>query len=59
MLVPQLPNCSLDFVADRFIDSRRMRILIVVDECSCECLALIPDTSISAIRVAPENSIGC
>jgi putative transposase len=56
MLVPQLPNerWSLDFVADQFIDGRRMRILIVVDECTRECLALIPDTSISGIRVARE-----
>jgi putative transposase len=56
MLVPQLPNerWSLDFVADRFIDGRRMRILIVVDDCTRECLALIPDTSISGIRVARE-----
>ena len=56
MLVPQLPNerWSLDFVADQFIDGRRMRILIVVDDCSRECLALIPDTSISGIRVARE-----
>ena len=56
MLVPQLPNerWSLDFVADQFIDGRRMRILIVVDDCTRECLALIPDTSISGIRVARE-----
>ena len=33
MLVPQWPNdrWSLDFVADQFIDGRRMRILAVVD----------------------------
>jgi putative transposase len=56
MLVPQQPNerWSLDFVADQFIDGRRMRILVVVDDCSRECLALIPDTSISGIRVARE-----
>ena len=56
MLVPQLPNerWSLDFVADQFIDGRRMRMLIVVDDCTRECLALIPDTSISGIRVARE-----
>lgn len=28
------------FVADQFIDGRRMRILIVVDNCTRECLAL-------------------
>jgi putative transposase len=58
MLAPQLPNerWSLDFVADQFIDGRSMRILVVVDDCSRECLALIPDTSISGIRVARELS---
>jgi len=56
MLIPQWPNdrWSLDFVADQFIDGRRMRILIVVDDCTRECLALIPDTSISGTRVARE-----
>jgi putative transposase len=56
MLVPQLPNerWSLDFVADQFNDGRRMRILVVVDDCSRECLALVPDTSISGVRVARE-----
>jgi putative transposase len=56
MLVPQWPNdrWSLDFVADQFIDGRRLRILVVVDDCTRECLALIPDTSISGIRVARE-----
>jgi putative transposase len=56
MLVPRWPNdrWSLDFVADQFIDGRRMRILVVVDDCTRECLALIPDTSISGIRVARE-----
>jgi putative transposase len=56
MVVPQLPNdrWSLDFVADQFIDGRRLRILIVVDDCTRECLALIADTSISGIRVARE-----
>ena len=58
MLVPQWPNdrWSLDFVADQFIDGRRMRILAVVDDCTRECLALVPDTSISGIRVAREPS---
>ncbi len=45
---------SLDFVADQFIDGRRMRILFVVDDCTRECLALVADTSISGIRVARE-----
>src|SRR6516225_7247185 len=56
MLVPQWPNdrWSIDFAADQFIDGRRLRILIVVDDCTRECLALIADTSISGIRVARE-----
>ena len=55
MLVPQWPNdrWSLDFVSDQFIDGR-MRILVVVDDCTRECLALVPDTSISGTRVARE-----
>jgi putative transposase len=31
-----------------------MRILVVVDDCTRECLALVADTSISGIRVARE-----
>jgi putative transposase len=56
MLVPQWPNdrWSVDFVADQFIDGRRLRIFVVVDDCTRECLALIADTSISGIRVARE-----
>ena len=57
MLVPQLPNerWSLDFVADQFIDGRRLRILVVVDDCSRECLALVPDTSISGYAGRPRT----
>ena len=56
MLVPQWPNdrWSLDFVSDQLIDGRRLRILVVVDDCTRECLALVPDTSISGNRVARE-----
>jgi putative transposase len=56
MVVPQLANdrWSLDFVSDQFVDGRRLRILVVVDDCTRECLALIPDTSISGTRVARE-----
>ena len=35
-------------------DGRRFRILAVVDDCTRECLALVPDTSISGIRVTRE-----
>ena len=56
LAVPQWPNerWSLDFVADQFIDGRRLRILVVVDDCTRECLALVADSSLSGIRVARE-----
>lgn len=56
MKAPDRPNAcwSLDFVHDQLIDGRRFRILGVVDECTRECLALVPDSSISGVRVARE-----
>jgi transposase InsO family protein len=45
---------SLDFVHDQFACGRRFRILNVVDDVTRECLAAIPDTSISGQRVARE-----
>lgn len=56
MAIPDGPNqrWSLDFVADALIDSRRFRILGVVDDFSRECLALVVDTSLSGVRVARE-----
>jgi putative transposase len=45
---------SLDFVHDQFALGRRFRILNVVDDVTRECLAAIPDTSISGRRVARE-----
>jgi transposase InsO family protein len=44
----------LDFVHGRFAHGRRFRILHVVDDVTLECLAAIPDTSISGRRVARE-----
>ncbi len=54
--VPQEPNqrWSLDFVSDTLDDGRRFRILVVVDDCTRECLALVVDTSLSGRRVARE-----
>ena len=43
---------SLDFVHDQFANGRRFRVLNVVDDVTRECLAAIPDTSISGLRVA-------
>jgi putative transposase len=45
---------SLDFVHDQFAQGRRFRILNIVDDVTRECLAAIPDTSISGKRVARE-----
>jgi transposase InsO family protein len=47
---------SLDFVHDQFACGRRFRILNIVDDVTRECLAAIPDTSISGRRVARELS---
>jgi putative transposase len=56
MTLPQGPNqrWSLDFVADQLADGRRFRILVVVDDFSRECLALVADSSLSGLRVARE-----
>lgn len=53
---PLLPNerWSLDFLSDQFLDGRRFRILVVVDDCTRECLAFVADTSLSGLRVARE-----
>jgi len=52
------PNArwSLDFVHDQFACGRRFRILNIVDDVTRECLAAIPDTSISGQRAARELS---
>ena len=56
ILVEAKPNArwSLDFVHDQFACGRRFRILNIVDDVTRECLAAIPDTSISGRRVARE-----
>jgi putative transposase len=56
MTLPQGPNqrWSLDFVSDVLADGRRFRMLVVVDDFTRECLALVVDTSISGRRVARE-----
>ncbi len=56
MVVPDGPNqrWSLDFVSDAFTDSRRFRLLAVVDEHRSECLALVADESLSGARFARE-----
>ncbi|EFI52694.1 Integrase catalytic region [Afipia sp. 1NLS2] len=56
ILVEPTPNArwSVDFVHDQFACGRRFRILNIVDDVTRECLAAIPDTSISGRRVARE-----
>ena len=56
ILVEATPNArwSVDFVHDQFACGRRFRILNIVDDVTRECLAAIPDTSISGRRVARE-----
>jgi putative transposase len=54
--VMALPNqrWSLDFVHDQMVCGRRFRVLNVVDDVTRECLAAVPDTSISGQRVVRE-----
>jgi putative transposase len=56
MTLPQGPNqrWSLDFVSDVLADGRRLRVLVVVDDFTRECLALVADTSLSGRRVVCE-----
>jgi hypothetical protein len=50
------PNArwSLDFVHDQFASGRRFRILNIVGDITRECLAAIPDTSMSNHGVRDE-----
>jgi len=48
---------SLDFVHNQFASGRRFRILNIMDDVTRECLAAIPDTSISGRRVVRELTI--
>ena len=58
ILVESKPNArwSVDFVHDQLAWGRRFRILNIVDDVTRECLAAIPNTSISGRRVARELS---
>jgi len=42
---------SMDFVADGLADGRRVRCLNIVDDRTCECLAIEVDTSITGLPV--------
>lgn len=54
--LPVRPNerWSLDFASDVLTDGRRFRVLVVMDDVSRECLALVADSSLSGRRVARE-----
>jgi putative transposase len=56
ILVEARPNArwSVDFVHDQLSNGRRSRILNLIDDVTKECLAAVPDTSISGRRVARE-----
>ena len=56
MTLPQGPNqrWSLDFASDTLIDGCRLRILVVLDDFTRECIGLVADTSLSGKRVVRE-----
>ena len=56
MTLPQAPNqrWSLDFVSDVLADGRRFRVLVIVDDFTRACLALVADPSLSSHRVVRE-----
>lgn len=45
---------SLDFMSDRLVDGRKIRLLNIIDEFSRESLKIVVDTSLSGVRVARE-----
>ncbi len=47
-------NAELDFISDTFTDRHRFRVLAIVDDFSRKCFALVPDPSISGLRVTRE-----
>ena len=55
-MVPQGANrrWSLDFASDALLDSRRFRILCVIDNFTREYLTTVVDNSLSGVRVARE-----
>jgi putative transposase len=56
MAIPQDQNLrwSLDFVMDTLSSGRRFRILPLVDDFTRECLGLVVDTSLTALRMIRE-----
>jgi putative transposase len=56
IVAPQALNqrWSLDFVSDQLGNGRRFRLLNVLDDFNSECLAVVPDFSLSGLRVIRE-----
>jgi putative transposase len=56
MMLPQGLNerWSLDFVTDVLADGQRFRVLVIVDDQTRECLALVADTLLLGRRVVRE-----
>lgn len=56
MTLPTRPNerWSLDFVSDALTNGRRFRVLCVVDDYTREALAVMPEFSISGVRMVRE-----
>ena len=53
---PEGPNrrWSTDFVHDQLASGRRFRVLTIIDDLTKECLAAVPDTSLTGKRVVRE-----
>jgi transposase InsO family protein len=53
---PEGPNSrwSTDFVHDQLANGRRFWVLTIIDDVTRECLAAVPDTSLSGKRVVRE-----
>ena len=53
---PEGPNSrwSTDFVHDQLACGRRFRVLTIIDDVTKECLAAVPDTSLTGKRVVRE-----
>ncbi len=59
---PNRPNerWSMDFVSDSMTNGQNLRVLVIVDDYTRECVAIEVDTSLSAMRVCRvlESAIG-
>jgi len=58
-MIPQDANLrwSLDFAMDTLVSGRRFRILTLLDDFTRECLGLVVDTSLTALRVTQQIAL--